>query len=61
MPSYFSDGDTGRRQDSKWRILEKIVSAAYATGPQTGTYPTRRDTRRMLYRKWNAIRAGKPI
>ncbi len=27
MPSFFSDGNTPRREDPRWRILQKILGA----------------------------------
>lgn len=32
MPSFFSDGNTPRREDPRWRILQKILGATIAGG-----------------------------
>lgn len=61
MPSFFSDNNTARRGDPRWRILSKIVGTLYAGAPLAGTAPARRDTRHNLLRKWNALRAGVPL
>lgn len=37
MPSFFSDGNTPRREDPRWRILQKILGATIAGGGGAGT------------------------
>ncbi len=32
MPSFFSDGNTPRREDPRWRILQKLLGATLAGG-----------------------------
>lgn len=61
MPSYFSENNSNRRRDTRWRLLEKIVGTLYANIPQINTRPTRRDTRAILLRKWAALRNGETL
>lgn len=61
MPSYFSDGNNPKVEDTRWRVLEKIVGVLYAATPLAGTAPERTDTRWKLLRKWNALRNGTPL
>lgn len=61
MPTYFSDGNNAGANDTRWRILQKIVGALYAATPLAGTAPKRSDTRKTLLRKWNALRNGTPL
>ncbi len=61
MPAYFSDGNSNRREDPRWRILEKIVGELYSQAPQANTAPARGDTRWRLLRKWNALKDGVPL
>lgn len=35
MPSFFSDGNTPRREDPRWRILQKILGATGTGGGGT--------------------------
>lgn len=59
-PTIFPEGSTPTRIDTVWRLLEKIVGAAYnnATSPNPSNKPQRNDTRWQLEEKWARIQAG---
>lgn len=60
QPTFLGEGTAPRVHDTRWRILVKIVSAAYnnATSPSAADIPTAKDTRHTLLEKWNRIKAG---
>lgn len=60
QPTFFGEGTTPRVSDTRWRILVKIVAAAYnnASSPNPADAPTPTDTRWQLIEKWNRIKAG---
>jgi hypothetical protein len=60
QPTFLGEGTSPRVHDTRWRILVKIVSAAYnnASSPSASDIPTVRDTRWKLIEKWNRIKAG---
>jgi hypothetical protein len=61
-PSYFGEGTTPLPQDTRWRLMQKIVGAAYnsASSPITANKPSVKDTRHFLLRKLNGTLAGLP-
>ena len=60
QPTILGEGTTPRVTDSRWRILVKIVGAAYnnASSPDPSDAPRFTDTRHKLIEKWNRIKAG---
>jgi hypothetical protein len=60
QPSILGEGTTQRVQDTRWRLLVKIVGAAFdnATSPDSTLAPAARDTRWSLLEKWDRIRSG---
>ncbi len=56
----FGEGSEPRVHDTRWRILAKIVGAAWTAVPNSdpADLPTPHDTRWMLIRKWNKILTG---
>lgn len=57
QPIILGEGTTPGVHDTRWRILVKIVAAAYntATNPDPADAPTAKDTRWKLIEKWNRI------
>lgn len=60
QPVILGEGTTPGVHDARWRILVKIVGAAYnnATAPNPSDAPTTKDTRWSLLEKWNRILTG---
>ncbi len=60
QPTILGEGTEPRVKDARWRLLVKIVGAAYnnATNPNPANIPTAKDTRWVLLRKWNKILTG---
>lgn len=60
QPTIFGEGTTPGVHDTRWRILVKIVAAAYnaATSPNPADAPTTKDTHWKLIEKWNRIKTG---
>lgn len=60
QPAILGEGTTQRVHDARWRLLVKIVGAAYnnASSPNPDNIPTTKDTRHTLLEKWNRIKAG---
>lgn len=60
QPAILPEGATPRVQDTRWRVLVKLVGAAFdaATSPSAGDAPVTNDTRHKLLEKWNRLLAG---
>lgn len=60
QPTILGEGTEPRVHDTRWRLLVKIVGAAYnnATNPNPANIPRTKDTRWALLEKWNRIKAG---